>query len=393
MGIDNIEFMSDEEFINSSDEIFTEPTVTDGDDDSNNDNNYSDEAEVEAEVDTNDDNHGDDGFSGTNGDSEDDSNQDDLDPDEDQDDSDENDVQVDNDTDTPDEENDTDDTNANIDFEAGYKEIFEPLKANGKMMQIDSVEDVRTLMQKGIGFEKRMSQLKPHLKIIKSLKNNGLLDLEKINHLIDLGNGDAAAIAKLISETGINPLDIDTGEGVKEYKPKNHEVSDTEYNLDQAINSISSNDSYERSIKIMGEDWDEKSREIIKDNPEIVEVVDSHVQSGVFDVVQNFIEKEKALGRMSDVADVEAYRAAITALKESGVITSSNTVNGDSLNVDTKAKANVNPLKAKAKDAQEAKRKARRRAAAPNKSKPTPKGGKEKDYGSMTDDEFLAAIR
>jgi len=370
----NLEGMSDAEFSNAEDEIFAVPDDTP---EESVDTDEPEDTEEEVDVDDEGDNPGDDQSA-----------DDDEEP---EDGSDEDEDQVDDDTDTPDGENDTDDTNDDIDFEAGYndlQEILKPFKANGKDMTVDNVEDARRLMQMGAGFQKRMGQLKPHLKIIKSLENNGLLDVGKINELIDLSKKDPNAIAKLIKEAGVNPLDIDTeGDGVSDYKPNSYEVSDSEFDLDQAIDSIKGNESYDKSIKVMGEQWDQKSRTIIAENPEIVGIIDGHIQSGVFDTVQNFVEKEQALGRMSGMSDVESYREAAIALQKSGVLEG-----GDANDASPKTKKpEANSLEVEAKKKQEAKRRKKRKAAAPSKGKSKSKGS-EPDYDNMSDEDFLAEI-
>ncbi len=292
--------------------------------------------------------------------------------------------EVDEDTETLDGEQDTEDT-SDFDFKAGYEELLKPFKANGKEMSVDNVEDARRLMQMGAGFQKRMGQLKPHLKIIKSLKDNDLLDVDKINNLIDIGKKDPKAIAKLIKEAGIDPLDIDT-EGGEDYEPTDHSVTDSEFDLDQAIEAIKDNDSYDRSIKVMGEQWDDGSRDIIAKNPEIVGIIDAHIQNGIFDKVQEYVDRERTLGGLSGISDVEAYRIGVQTLIKSKVI-----VDDSQPTKDDKARDKGNSLKDEAKIKQEAKRKKRRKAAAPSKGRPKVKKSTP-DYDNMSDEEFMAAV-
>jgi len=366
-----LENMSDDDFMEateSDDPIGTVAEVDNEvvDDEQDGPDEDLDEADVDDQEDTLDDDQSDD------------------EDDESEDSSEEDDGQVDKDTETLDGEQDTEDT-PDIDFEAGYKDLFAPFKANGKDMQVDNVEDARRLMQMGVGYQKRMSELKPHLKIIKSLKNNDLLDVDKINRLIDLDKKDPGAIAKLIKEAGVDPLDIDTEDGDK-YQPTDHSISDSEFDLDQAIDNIRGNESYDKSIAVMGEQWDQKSRGIIAENPEIVGIIDSHIQSGVFDVVQAHVEKEQTLGRMKGLSNVEAYREATQVLQKNGVL------EGDGVKKESDPKnKEPNPLVKEAKKKQEASRKKRKKAAAPIKGKPKSKKS-EKDYDKMSDADFMAEV-
>ena len=66
------------------------------------------------------------------------------------------------------------------------------------------------------------------------LENNGLLDEQKITYLIDLDKKNPDAIGKLIKESGIDPLDVNTQEEPK-YTPGNYSVSDAQVNLDAVL--------------------------------------------------------------------------------------------------------------------------------------------------------------
>ncbi len=292
---------------------------------------------------------------------------------------------VETDTSNQDADSDTDDTddNGDFDFKAGYekvKGIFEPFKANGREMKVDNVEDARRLMQMGAGAVKQATALKPQLKIIKSLQDNGLLDQDKVNLMIDLAKKNPEAIARLVKESGINPLDIDTDKA-EGYKPTEYGTSDSQFELDQAIDNIKGNDSYDKSISVMGEQWDQKSRGIIAEHPEIVGVIDGHIQSGVFDIVQGHVDTERALGRLTGMSDVEAYRVAAQQLQQSGEL------EGGEPKKAEQAADKGNPLEKAVKKKREAKRKKRRKAAAPSKGKSSSKQGEE-DFSHLSDEEF-----
>jgi len=356
--------MSDEEFIEESnkEEPIVEQTIEEEivDDNIEEPVESEDETEIESEEDT----------------QEDDTSVEDDDDAED--DEDEDGEQVDEDTDTHDGEEETDATPA-VDFELGYNEIMAPFKANGKEMKVSNVDDARRLMQMGAGYTKRMSELKPHLKIIKSLKDNGLLDDAKINELIDLSNKNPEAITKLIKESGIDPLDIDT-KGESEYKPTDYSVSDSDFNLDTAIDNIRSSDTFDKAMDVMGKQWDQASKNIIYENPEIVGTINDHIQSGLYDKVQEFVETERTLGRLDGMSDVEAYRLGVHVL--------------DGKTVDATDKSEVkeptkNPLDREVKKKQDEKRKQKKKSAAPVKSTPKKvKADSSDELASMSDDEF-----
>ena len=312
-----------------------------------------------------------------------------------QDDVDDNDSETDNDVDETDvEEDDEDNDDEELDSQdaddetsgeestkskADHERIFAPFKANGTEMQVDNVDDAISLMQMGANFTKKMQQLKPNLKIVKMLENNGLLDQGKLNHLIDLHKQNPAAITKLIKESKIDPLDIDVKED-DDYEPTSYEVSDSSFQLDQAIDDIRGSETFDKTINIMGKQWDDKSKEIVADNPDIVAVIDSHVQNGIYDEVNKFVTKEKALGRMSGLSDVEAYREGVQKLQESGALVE--TVKSQPEKKENALEKEVNAKKAAAT-------KKKKKAIAPTKKTSSKTSKKKVDYLDMPDDEFM----
>ena len=77
-------------------------------------------------------------------------------------------------------------------------------RANHQDVQVDNPDDIRKLMQFGMNYHKKMGELAPHRKILKSLEQNGLLEADKINFAIDLLKGDKAAVAKFLKDQSID---------------------------------------------------------------------------------------------------------------------------------------------------------------------------------------------
>lgn len=208
-------------------------------------------------------------------------------------------------------------TEATIDYKAEYDKLFEPIQANGKTLAIKSVEDARTLMQMGANYNKKMAALKPNLKVMKMLENNGLLDEGKLNYLIDLDKKNPEAIKKLVKESGINVLEIDPDEK-SNYKPTNHEVSDAQVALDLVLDEIESTPTYAKTMTVVGKEWDDSSKAAVVKNPGLLKVINDHIASGVYDLVIQEVERERALGRLSGVSDLAAYELTGNAIYARG---------------------------------------------------------------------------
>ena len=286
------------------------------------------------------------------------------------------DTDVTEDTETAENKEDTRKT-AKVDFEDAYKRIMAPFKASKRMMQVNNIDDAISLMQKGADYHSKMKTLSPHLKMVSMLEKEGLLNQDKLNNLIDLSKQNPQAIAKLIKDSGIDPLDIDTDEEVI-YKPNNYGVSDKEFKINQVIDDIKNTSSFDKTINILSKEWDSESKNVISDNPEIISIINDHVSNGVYDKVQSIVDTERALGRLTNVSDVEAYRHVAEQMQQQGQIVSGN-------NATTSTKASV--TKTKAKDPAVVQQK--RKAAAGTRKTSGKSNSVSSNYLGMTDEEFM----
>jgi len=272
------------------------------------------------------------------------------------------------------EEKDT--SQAKIDYEAAYKRIMAPFKASKRMMQVDNIDDAIALMQKGADYHNKMKTLSPNLKIVSMLEKEGLLDQNKLNNLIDLSKKDPKAIAQLIKDSGIDPLDIDTDEEVT-YKPNNYSVSDKEFKINQAIDDIRDTPSFDKTINILAKEWDNESKNLISDNPEIISIINDHVFNGVFDKVQSVVDTERALGRLQ-VPDVVAYRQVAEHLQSQGALSNQQ---------ESVRPPPASVPKTKAQDPAVVQQK--RKAAAGTRKTAGKTDSASANYLNMTDDEFM----
>lgn len=212
---------------------------------------------------------------------------------------------------------DTVDKTVEVDYKAVYEQVFAPFKANGKDMKVTSVEDVVHLMQMGANYNKKMAALKPNLKIMKMLENNGLLDEAKLNFLIDLDKKSPDAITKLLKDSGIDPLDVDTREPA-EYTPKAYNVTDAEVALEEVFAEIRDTASFKDTLDIVNNKWDSASRKVLLHNPENIKILNAHKESGLYDHVMGVVENERMLGRLTGMNDIDAYKHVGLQLEKSG---------------------------------------------------------------------------
>ena len=267
-----------------------------------------------------------------------------------------------------------------INYEEEYKKLLAPFKANGRDIEIKTVDDAITLMQMGANYNKKMAALKPNLKILKLLQNNGILDEGKLSYLIDLDKKNPGAISKLVKDSGIDPMDIDT-EKAGEYRTETRSVDEREIALDNVLDEIQDSPTYNRTLNIIGKDWDRSSRNILSDNPQLIKIINSHVEQGIFDQISDEVEREKMLGRLNGLSDLEAYRQVGDAIQARGGfnVLSDQQAKPKAGNVIATAKPNK-PDPEKLKD--------KKRAASSTTSSPSKSGDEEFDPLNLSDEEF-----
>jgi len=271
-----------------------------------------------------------------------------------------------------------------IDYEAAYKQLTAPFKANGREIQVTSVEDAVALMQMGANYNKKMAALKPNLKLLKLLENNGLLSEEKLSFLIDLEKKNPDAISKLVKDSGVDPLDLDASKA-GDYKPSRHTVDDRELELDAVLDELQGTEGYTRTLDVVSNQWDGPSKNVIANSPQVLRIINSHVQSGIFDLIVKEVESEKMFGRLSGLSDIEAYRQVGDAIQARG---------GFDHLAPQGQRIQPKPVvvEPKPKMGDEGKRREKKLAASPSQPAVSTKGAVEFNPLAMSDEEFSKTV-
>ena len=197
------------------------------------------------------------------------------------------------------------------------KRILAPFKANGRDIQVKSVDDAIQLMQMGANYNHKMAGLKPNLAMLKLLEKNELLDTEKINYLIDLYQKKPEAIAKLVKDSGIDPMDMDTSKDVL-YSPTQRAVPEKEIQLEGVLDELKDSPHYTPMLDLVGKTWDESSRAAIMQAPQVLKVLNNHMVQGIYPRIADRVAYERSMGRLSGLNDVLAYQQIGDAMYAAG---------------------------------------------------------------------------
>ena len=217
------------------------------------------------------------------------------------------------------------DTDSGIDYKAEYERLTAPFKANGKDLSVQGVDDARALMQMGANYNKKMAALKPNLKLMKMLENNGLMSEENISFLVALGKKDPAAINKLVKDSGIDPMDLDP-EKAKTYTQTTYAADDREIELDTVLDELQGTPTYTRTLDVVSNKWDVASKQVISQNPQLLRAINDHVASGIYDQISTEVERERMFGRLNGMSDIDAYRQVGDAIQARNGFAPTNTV-------------------------------------------------------------------
>lgn len=186
-------------------------------------------------------------------------------------------------------------------------------RANNRDVQVDNPEDIRKLMQLGMNYQKKIGQIKPHLRVVKSLEQAGLLEDDKINELIDLAQNKPEAIASLLKKGDINTYDLPDIEETP-YQPENHIMSEEQYVLDEIITDLSERESGKQVLGSITS-WDDNSKSELYENPQLLNELADQVESGLYQDTMAIIERDRALGKVpEDLSTIEAYNIVATQL-------------------------------------------------------------------------------
>lgn len=183
-----------------------------------------------------------------------------------------------------------------VDHEAFYKQIMAPFKANGKTIELKTPEEALQLMQMGANYTKKMQDMVPARKMLTMLENNKV-DEDRLSFLIDLDKKDPEAIKKLLKDSGVDPLAIDTTTEPA-YLEGNHRVTDEEVNFRTTLDELGSTPNGKETLQAINT-WDQASKETLWKNPGTMAVIHAQREVGIYDRIVAEMDRQTTLGMLS----------------------------------------------------------------------------------------------
>ena len=213
------------------------------------------------------------------------------------------------------------DTNKPETQEVNYREFYEqmtkPFKANGREIQITKPEDMISLAQKGLNYVKNMTELKP-IKQLNALLNQHGITQEDLGLLIELKQNKPEAIAKIVKESGVDIYGLDVDEADK-YVPNAPQAPHINEALEATLEELKvSSPVFNQTIQVVGNQWDDSSRNMIAEHPQLLRIIDAQMADGTFAKIDSVVQYERALGRLVGLSDLEAYVEVERRLQQVG---------------------------------------------------------------------------
>lgn len=271
-----------------------------------------------------------------------------------------------------------DDTTSTSGLPEGTARIFETFRANGRDMQVKSVDEAIRLMQMGANYSQKQAVAKKDRAYVKVLEQNGLLDHEKLAFAVDLMAGKPEAIGKLLKDTKIDVHDIDDDK-VAAYRAESRAPSEAALDLDAVVADIEGSTHFPRLVGEM-KTWDQKSQALIGNHPQALKQLTEQMETGVYDKVMDEVNRQQVLGNLNGMPLMQAYNQIGQEMAEAGAFKAP-APKGPVTKLVTPGKKTSPASKADEE---------RRRAAAPVKGATTAtEATKKPDFLAMSDADFM----
>lgn len=209
-------------------------------------------------------------------------------------------------------------TTQNVAANDFMSKVTAKFKANGKDHQFTSPEEVVRLMQMGVDYSRNMQLMKPMKAMDAMLKTHGLNDPAKLSYLIDVKNGKPEAIMKLLKDNNIDPLDLNMADDAPTYKQSNYQADPKDVSFQEAIDQTMLAPGGKELIADVNADWDDRSKEALREEPAIFENLLAQKESGVYEKVNTELLRQRSLNYLVNVPYLQAYHQVSQALENAG---------------------------------------------------------------------------
>lgn len=176
--------------------------------------------------------------------------------------------------------------------------VTQPFMANGRKITVNNADKVVQLMQMGANYNKKLEKLKPHMGILRTLEHYNISS-EELQFLLDLKAGRKEAIAKVIQDHQIDTYNLPDVEE-KPYSGEAQVFTNTQAELESIVRDLQTDPMGNELIQDLtrADLWDKESLDCFSNEPQALNVLLEHKQSGLYDTTMDIIVKDKLLNNI-----------------------------------------------------------------------------------------------
>ena len=184
-------------------------------------------------------------------------------------------------------------------------------KANGQEFSFtekEIMEQFETVFGQAMNYTQKMQKIAPYRKMISDFEEKGLSQ-DQLNISIDALKVDKGALAQIVKAHNIEAFDLTDDDAGKDYQPTQHGKDEAALDIKEVSDTIKGDKEYPITVDVIGNQWDNTSRDAFASNPQLILGLHNDVKSGKYDQVAPVAMKMKVLDGNTK-SDIEYYMLA-----------------------------------------------------------------------------------
>lgn len=177
------------------------------------------------------------------------------------------------------------------------KAITKKFKANGQefeFTQEEVMEQFETVFGKAMDYTQKMQKIAPYRKMISALEQEGITQ-DQLNIALDALKGNKDALQEIMKINEIDTYDLNSEEESNPYTPTDYGKNEGQLAIEEVTGRIEGDPEYKITVDVVDNQWDQPSRQILADNPTMIEGLHYDIKSGLYDKVAPIAMKMKVL--------------------------------------------------------------------------------------------------
>ena len=184
---------------------------------------------------------------------------------------------------------------------------LKPVKIDGVEVPVKSMEELYALASAGGKFTKKMQEIAKYKKSLVMMDEQGISE-QDLSLLAEIKGGSKDALAVLLKQAKIDPLDIDETPS-ENYVPGAYIPNDQQVTLMEIDRELSVDPEYNITRDYVNNQLDPRSQDMLIQNPNMIRGLHQDIKSGVFPQVQAVAQKLRLMDGGTR-SDMEYYIAA-----------------------------------------------------------------------------------